>query len=244
MASSVNDGNGNVTDSTLANTTYTVSSTGVVKLNTTASVANGALRTDTVTVKALDATGHYSLINGTAQYDKTGSGGGGQTPPIVLDLNGDGVQLVALASSTAYFDMDNDGVREQTGWVDANDGLLVFDRNANGTIDNVDEISFARDVNGAATDLEGLRAYDTNHNGFFDAGDAQFASFQVWQDVNQDGVSQADELKSLTSAGVSMINLTLTLTGDSRVNAQDNLIYGTTVYVRSDGSTRRLEMCS
>ena len=135
---------------------------------------------------------------------------GSSVPPIVLDLDGDGLELVAFDGSTVEFDMDQDGVRDRTGWVGADDGLLALDRNQNGTIDDISEISFVGDSEGADLDLEGLRAFDSNANGFLDAGDARFGEFQVWRDANQDGISQADELLSLADAGVASINLSLT----------------------------------
>ncbi len=58
--------------------------------------------------------------------------------------------------------MDGDGVRDKTGWVGADDGLLALDRNGNGTIDDIGEISFVDDAEGALSDLEGLQAYDTD----------------------------------------------------------------------------------
>jgi hypothetical protein len=37
--------------------------------------------------------------------------------PIVLDFDGDGVELVSLTSSSTMFDLDGDGVEERVGWV-------------------------------------------------------------------------------------------------------------------------------
>ena len=107
--------------------------------------------------------------------------------PIVLDLDGDGLELVDYDSSAGYFDMDLDGIADRTGWVGADDALLALDRNGNGIIDDSSEISFADDLENALTDLEGLRAFDTNANGLLDAGDERFADFRVWQDVDQNG---------------------------------------------------------
>ncbi|MFC7535911.1 Ig-like domain-containing protein [Sphingomonas sp. GCM10030256] len=162
---------------------------------------------------------------------------GEQIPPIVLDLDGDGVEIVSLAKSTAKFDMDSDGLRDQTGWVGADDGLLVLDRNGDGQIASVDEISFVTDLNGAVSDLEGLAAFDTNANGTFDAGDMEFKSFQVWQDKNQDGVSAPDELKSLTETGIRSIDLELQETGATVEGATDNVLYATSEFIRANGST-------
>lgn len=75
--------------------------------------------------------------------------------PLILDLNGDGIKLVSLASSQALFDVDNDGVaangqasREHTGWVATattsghafnTDGIVVHDLDGNGVIDGIRE---------------------------------------------------------------------------------------------------------
>ena len=157
--------------------------------------------------------------------------------PIVFDLDGNGVSLVASANSAVWFDQDGDGSRDRTGWVGAGDGLLVLDRNRNGQIDDGSEIRFSTDVAGATSDLEGLRAYDSNANGFFDQNDARFSEFQIWQDANGDAVSQAGELKSLTELGVTAINLTLTRNPAEDQNSAENYLYGTTQFVRADGTT-------
>ena len=72
--------------------------------------------------------------DGDGFYDGGGNDGGGDGPgsggkPVVLDLDGDGVELVALEDSTAFYDIDGDGYRERMGWVAADDGLLAYDKN-------------------------------------------------------------------------------------------------------------------
>ncbi len=57
-------------------------------------------------------------------------------PPIAVDLDGDGVEFVSGAAGVR-FDYDGDGVAETTAWVGRDDGLLAFDKNGNGRIDNV-----------------------------------------------------------------------------------------------------------
>jgi Ca2+-binding RTX toxin-like protein len=156
--------------------------------------------------------------------------------PIVLDLDGDGIELVDFEGSTVSFDMDRDGIADRTGWVAADDGMLVLDRNGNGIIDDSREISFASDDENAITDLEGLRAWDTNRDGILDAGDEEFSRFQIWRDLNQDGISDVGELFSLTELGISGINLTLNLTGDELVGDR-NVLYATSEFFRTDGTT-------
>jgi hypothetical protein len=50
-------------------------------------------------------------------------------------------------------------------------------------------------------------AFDSNHDGVFSADDAKFAEFKVWQDINQNGVSDAGEVRSLAEWGIADINL-------------------------------------
>ena len=135
-----------------------------------------------------------------------GSGFGGK--PIVLDLDGDGLELVALEESTAFFDLDGDGYRERVAWVSADDGFLAYDKDGDGAIAAHDELSFVGYVEGAQTDLEGLSHFDTNGNGELDPGDADWSKFRVWQDLNRDGESDPGELRTLTEAGISSIPLT------------------------------------
>jgi hypothetical protein len=56
--------------------------------------------------------------------------------PLVLDLDGDGVEVSSLVGSSVHFDYGGDGFRELTGWVSADDGILAIDDNGNGIVDN------------------------------------------------------------------------------------------------------------
>lgn len=164
----------------------------------------------------------------------------GTLPPVVLDLDGDGIELVSTTASSVKFDMDADGVSDRTGWVGKDDGILVLDRNRDGKIDNGGEISFAGDRPGAISDLEGLAAYDSNGNGIFEAGDARFGEFQVWNDANQDGISQTGELSTLAARGIASINLHGVWTGKDHRNISDNLIYANSTFTRTDGSVGKV----
>jgi hypothetical protein len=39
--------------------------------------------------------------------------------PLVLDLDGNGIQTLAMDDEYIHFDHDNNGVPERTGWVEA-----------------------------------------------------------------------------------------------------------------------------
>lgn len=160
--------------------------------------------------------------------------------PIALDLDSDGIELVPQQTSTAKYNVIDGEPARRVGWVGADDGLLVLDRNKDGVITERTEISFVDDVEGASTDLEGLSAFDTNEDGYLDAGDARYAEFQVWQDRNQDGVSQTDELQSLAASGIRAIGLTRELTGQTVDSATDNVITATGELVRDNGSVAQV----
>ncbi|MDQ8757648.1 cadherin domain-containing protein [Sphingosinicella sp. LHD-64] len=184
-----------------------------------------------VTVRVSDAAGASSYTTFLVSYNVSKP-----LPPVVLDLDGDGVELVSKSVSNVHVDMDGDGVLDRTGWVAADDGFLALDRNGDGIVTDMSETSFISDVPGSVSDMEGLRAFDTNENGLLDADDEAFASFMVWQDLNQDGISQTSEIRSLSQASIAFINLTLNLTGENPENTADNIIYATGEYGRTDGS--------
>lgn len=59
--------------------------------------------------------------------------------PVAIDLNSDGINTLSQESEI-FFDHDNNGMAEQTGWVVEDDGLLVLDRNNDGLINNGSEL--------------------------------------------------------------------------------------------------------
>lgn len=161
----------------------------------------------------------------------------GFTPPVVLDLDGDGLELVSLDQSSVAFSNQPGADLTRTGWVGPDDALLALDRDGDGAVTNASEISFIGDLPGARSDLEGLAAFDTDHDGEFDSDDARFGEFYVWRDANQDGISQAEELATLADQGIAAISLASTLTGDTGNSATDNIIKATAEYRRTDGTT-------
>lgn len=159
--------------------------------------------------------------------------------PLVLDLDGDGVETVA-ANGTVLFDHDGDGSKHGSGWVRGDDGFLVLDKNGNGTIDNGSELFGVDTVkaNGSkATDgFDALRDLDANSDGVFDVNDARFSDVRVWRDLNQDGISQTTELKTLADTGIASINLAATVNSTNLWNG--NRLTHTGTYTKTDGSTR------
>ena len=158
--------------------------------------------------------------------------------PLILDLNGDGLATTNLDQSDVYFDLDSNGFAERTAWIDANDGLLVLDRNGDGKITNGQELFGDQTLlsNGtrATSGFEALREFDDNKDGKIDASDIVYLKLKVWQDLNRDGVSQVEEMKSLADVGIKAINLSSTVTGAA--DAMGNIQRRLGSFVKTDGS--------
>ena len=152
-----------------------------------------------------------------------------EAAPLALDLNGDGVKLVAAEYGAVQFDLNADGRRDlATGWISAEDAWLTIDANRDGQISETHELVFTELAPGTTSDLEAVRiVFDTNGNNQLDAGDLRWSDFRVWQDVNQDGVSDAGELRTLDEAGIVAIDLKPTGEGS------DPLPDGTRLQARS-----------
>jgi hypothetical protein len=156
--------------------------------------------------------------------------------PLVLDLDGDGVELVAESGAVGVmFDHDGDGIANATQWVGADDGFLVIDRNGDGVIDNGGELfgdSTPTASGGTAQDgFAALADYDSNGDGAVNASDANFSQLQIWRDLNQDGVSQGNELMTLAQAGIAQLNVASTpVTNNPDISATGS-------FIRTDGST-------
>jgi len=154
--------------------------------------------------------------------------------PVILDLDGNGVTLAAKGSGTS-FDWNGDGVADRTGWTSGGDGFLALDRDGNGKVSGASELSFVNDKPGAHSDLDGLSAFDTNHDGQLSAGDDQFAKFGVWVDANGNGIADTGEFEKLSDAGIASIGLGGTAT-DRNWDWNDNLVLNTGSFQRTDGS--------
>jgi len=159
--------------------------------------------------------------------------------PIILDLDGDGLETIGLASSNVYFDFDADGVLTKTGWAGKDDALLVWDRNANGNIDTGAELfgDFTVLPNGtlAPNGFAALAALDINGDGILDASDPAFAELKLWRDADQNGVTGSGELISLLDAGIVSLDLAHTLKNQSLANG--NTLSREGRFTRADGST-------
>ncbi len=121
--------------------------------------------------------------------------------------------------------------------------MLVWDRNGNGLIDSGQELFGDETIleNGkkAAHGFAALSELDAGStvngvkvgagDGVFDSKDAEYANLRIWRDLNQDGISQAGELKTLAETGVVSIKIG---------SATTNFNYGDAILAQSGSFTR------
>ncbi len=122
--------------------------------------------------------------------------------PLILDLDGNGIQTTNLSTSTMYFDVDANGYAERTAWVGKGDGLLVLDRDGNGKITSGKELFGDRTVLAdgtvASSGFAALADFDLNHDGRIDAHDQVFSKLRIWRDENSNGISDDEKTEYST----------------------------------------------
>lgn len=158
------------------------------------------------------------------------------TPPVVLDLNGDGFQFAAFSSlSQPNFDINGDGRLDFASLPSHGDAILAIDLDSDGLITHRAEIAFKDQAAEASTDLEGLRTlYDADHDGFLTSTDSHWSSFGLLSDWNADGILSPGEFLSLNDVGIASIGLTRN--SDAYSPADGVHIHGTGTFTMIDGT--------
>lgn len=164
--------------------------------------------------------------------------------PLVLDLDGDGIEAIGINSSRPIlFDHDGDGTKNATGWISGDDGIVVLDRNGNGLIDSGRELFGDQTLKPDAGDgvtrtyangYEALAAQDGNGDGVINANDAVYSQLRIWRDANQDGISQASEMRTLADSGIASISVVGVASNVNLGNGNTQPWSGS--FTRTDGS--------
>ena len=128
-----------------------------------------------------------------------------------MNLSGQSVQTQSVATSTAFFDMQNSGQPVQTGWLTAGEGVLVYDP----TDAAITQDSQLIAGYGALDNMAG------SSSGVLDASNPLFNDLRVWVDPTGDGQFQAQDLHSLQDLGITSISLS---SQNEAMNSNGNVI--------------------
>lgn len=145
------------------------------------------------------------------------NGGPCLSSPVLVDVLGNGFKLTDVVGGVT-FDITDNGNPQKVSWTVAgsDDSWLVLDRDGNGRIDTGTEL-FGNNTpqspsnvgkNGflALGDFDKIQS-GGNSDGVITQSDAVFSSLRLWQDANHNGISEGDELKTLSEVGLAELDL-------------------------------------
>lgn len=136
--------------------------------------------------------------------------------PLVIDLDHDGIKLGERGVGV-YFDINADGVRDHLQWVrrGGDEGFLALDRSGNGVVDNGSELfgvgtPLVLEGRNAPNGFVGLAQYDLrqlggNDDGLINEADAIWPQLRIWVDLDANGVSTPNEMRTLRSYGITAL---------------------------------------
>ena len=138
----------------------------------------------------------------------------GRSDPLILDLKDNGVERAFLPNSKSYFNLNNyEKYAPRVEWIvsTSDDGFLCIDKNQNGRIDNGRELFTEGQMlsNGqlSKNGVDVLKDMDSNHDNVVDKNDEVFDNLLFWNDANNDGISQKDELHTMQEVGIESFEL-------------------------------------
>ncbi len=147
----------------------------------------------------------------------TGAAGAPAYDPIILDLNGDGIQTVSIEAGFT-FDNHATGFENETAWVSDADGFLAIDSRGDGYIVDGSQLfgTAMKLANGsnASSGFAALAQFDTNHDGFITSLDTDYLKIGVLR-----GEGSFETLSDLGIASISLGSTAAVLT-DSNGNTQ------------------------
>ncbi len=136
--------------------------------------------------------------------------------PIALDLNNNGKIDTLSLENGVFFDHNGDDIAFKSSWISGEDGILARDINGDDEINSGAELfgnksksnnHYSYTNPNAKDGFEALKEPDSNNDGIISNLDENFDKLQIWQDSNSNGVSETNELKSLSELGIESLNL-------------------------------------
>ena len=167
--------------------------------NNSKDLVDSDVASDATAKTNINQTKPFTLVSGQNDMTRDAS-----ITPIVIDLDGNGIQTVSRADAAGSFDLFGNGKAVQSGWISGGEGFLAVDSNGNGQIDDISEL-FGGTAKGAG--FAQLASYDSNGDGLVDVADSAFADLLIWRDANGNHQSDAGELMTLAEAGVAALDV-------------------------------------
>ena len=136
--------------------------------------------------------------------------------PIALDLNANGKIDTLSLENGVFFDHNGDDIAFKSSWISGEDGILARDINGDDEINSGAELfgnksksnnHYSYTNPNAKDGFEALKEPDSNNDVIISNLDENFDKLQIWQDSNSNGVSETNELKSLSELGIESLNL-------------------------------------
>ena len=116
--------------------------------------------------------------------------------PLVINLS---TNVASVSDQKFFFDINSDGEEEAISMLGKDSGYLALDTNADGIINDGNELFGTQSGNG----FKDLLTYDEDGNGWIDEADSIFKKLKIWS-MDEDGNST---LIDLLEAGVGAIYL-------------------------------------
>lgn len=148
--------------------------------------------------------------------------------PLVINLNNN---VATVSDQKFFFDINSDGEEEEISMLGKDSGYLALDTNADGIINDGNELFGTQNGNG----FKDLLAYDEDGNGWIDEADSIFKKLKIWS-MDENGNST---LIDLLEAGVGAIYLGYENTEFSLKNASHEtnaVIQKTGLFLYEDGT--------
>ncbi len=146
--------------------------------------------------------------------------------PIVVPLYAKGnLPIRLMQSANVSFDLDGTGPRRWSQWPGPQAGWLVYDAH------NTKQITSGLQLFGQSTfwifwkdGYEAMRSLDDNNDGRLSG--TELNGLAIWCDINSDGKSDANEVKTVQDLGITSLSCMSTRSADGTIYSTNGVTFG------------------